>query len=132
MTDFPYKDLVVSVHPRFAEGWTVICGDNKGHYGATWSPDRSQLIVFDWYFETPIPGDAEIVAALTSVDWRAVRATRTPLLEYTDQVASRCFKAGVEWPADWKTYTQALRDITKQLDPLNVVWPVLPALPAGV
>lgn len=34
----------------------------------------------------------------------------------------------VTFTADWKAYTQALRDITKQADPNNVTWPQKPAL----
>ena len=88
------------------------------------SMDNSVLI--EWTRPEPLPTDEDIAAALTQVDWDAVRAIRQPLLEYGDKVAIRCVKAGQPFPADWQAYTTALRDITKQADPLQVEWPTPP------
>lgn len=63
--------------------------------------------------------------------WAAARTRRAPLLQATDIIAIRCFKAGVEWPEDWKAYTQKLRDITKQPDPASLDWPTAPPIPDG-
>lgn len=53
-------------------------------------------------------------------------------LDQTDLVALRCFKAGVEFPSEWKDYTAVLRDMvtappSDQTRPL----PARPAYPAG-
>jgi hypothetical protein len=49
----------------------------------------------------------------------------------TDLVASRCFKAGVAFPAAWQTYTQALRAIVNGADTTSTNLPTKPAYPAG-
>lgn len=62
--------------------------------------------------------------------WDAIREQRKPLLELTDQIVLRCLKEGLPFPADWRTYWRALRDITDQ--PYPPTWPVQPPIPAGV
>lgn len=57
--------------------------------------------------------------------WAAARAKRRGLLESSDwtqlsDVPSQTKEA-------WRTYRQALRDITKQPDPRNLIWPDAPA-----
>jgi hypothetical protein len=54
--------------------------------------------------------------------WQVIRTQRNQMLKDTDwtQVADS--------PVDkaaWATYRQALRDITTQADPFNIVWPVV-------
>jgi hypothetical protein len=53
-----------------------------------------------------------------------VRATRNAILAASDwtQISDTPPAAGA-----WKNYRQALRDITTQEDPHNVVWPEPPA-----
>lgn len=59
--------------------------------------------------------------------WRAVRLQRDRLLARTDWVALRAADQGEPVPPEWLAYRQALRDVTEQQDPLNIVWPVAPA-----
>jgi len=57
----------------------------------------------------------------------AVGAKRDSLLAASDWIVVRATDQGVPIPADWKTYRQALRDITTQSGyPFNVVWPTAP------
>ena len=60
--------------------------------------------------------------------WQAVRAQRDRLLaqsDWTDTVSAkeRMIPSVFE---DWARYRQALRDVTNQADPLNIIWPVKP------
>lgn len=58
--------------------------------------------------------------------WAAVRATRDERLAATDWVTLRAQEQGTAVPQPWLDYRQALRDITDQADPLNIVWPEPP------
>jgi hypothetical protein len=63
-------------------------------------------------------------AAKVHAQWIVIRAERNALLVASDwtQVADAPVDA-----AAWAVYRQALRDITTQPDPFNVVWPAMPA-----
>ena len=63
-------------------------------------------------------------AAKVHAQWIVIRAERNALLVASDwtQVADAPVDA-----AAWAVYRQALRDITTQPDPFNVVWPPTPA-----
>lgn len=61
--------------------------------------------------------------------WETVRNQRNILLQacdWTDTVSAQT-RLAPEVLAQWQTYRQALRDVTKQTDPYNIVWPVPPA-----
>jgi hypothetical protein len=68
--------------------------------------------------------DADASAAKVGAQWAVVRAERNKLLAECDwtQVADAPVDA-----AAWATYRQALRDITDQAIPFNIVWPVKPS-----
>ena len=59
--------------------------------------------------------------------WRYVRNKRDDLLTKTDWVVTRASETGVAETDAWKTYRQALRDITTQSDPTNITWPTKPS-----
>jgi hypothetical protein len=53
-------------------------------------------------------------------------------LDKSDMTSTRCFKAGVAFPADWQTYCVALRAIVNgTASPMPTALPALPAYPAG-
>ena len=58
--------------------------------------------------------------------WVKVRAERDALLESTDWVVIKQAEAGGPLPTPWRQYRDALRDITVQPDPFNLVWPTPP------
>ena len=72
-----------------------------------WVDDRSEL---------------EVVKQVTA----EIRARRDQLLKSTDWVVLRAFETGVPVDKAWLDYRQALRDITLQEDPLNIIWPESP------
>jgi len=55
--------------------------------------------------------------------WQNVRLKRNALLAETDWRAM----SDLTLSDDWKTYRQALRDITLQSDPSNISWPAVPS-----
>lgn len=57
--------------------------------------------------------------------WDEVRKKRSSLLKESDWRIARAEDLG-ESQVELRTYRQALRDITRQGDPVNVVWPVKP------
>lgn len=58
--------------------------------------------------------------------WHSVRAQREPLLVTADHAINECEDTGADATA-WRAYRQALRDITEQPDPFNIIWPEQPA-----
>tara|TARA_R100000734_G_C3299183_1_gene90038 strand:+ start:796 stop:1068 length:273 start_codon:yes stop_codon:yes gene_type:complete len=55
--------------------------------------------------------------------WNQIRFQRNEKLAETDWRAS----SDLTLSDDWKTYRQALRDITTQSDPYNITWPTEPS-----
>ena len=68
--------------------------------------------------------DADASAAKVDEQWGRIRIERNAKLIASDwtQVADSPVDA-----AAWATYRQALRDITNQTNPFNIVWPAVPA-----
>tara|TARA_R100000329_G_scaffold150723_1_gene144431 strand:- start:2702 stop:3136 length:435 start_codon:yes stop_codon:yes gene_type:complete len=60
--------------------------------------------------------------SLITEQWSNIRDERDNLLLETDWRAS----GDLTISNDWKTYRQALRDITTQSDPFNITWPTKP------
>jgi hypothetical protein len=68
------------------------------------------------------------IAARVESQWAKVRADLNQRLidcDYTD-THSAPIRMGEELYTAWATYRQALRDITEQSDPSNIVWPEKP------
>lgn len=70
------------------------------------------------------PASAEEVAAKVEAQWAVIRTERNAKLFASDwtQVADAPVNA-----LDWGIYRQALRDLTDQTDPFNIIWPEVPA-----
>ena len=66
-----------------------------------------------------VPTDEQLLA----FKWEGIRKQRNQLLSKTDWRAS----SDLTLSDDWKTYRQALRDITTQSDPDNITWPTEPS-----
>jgi hypothetical protein len=58
--------------------------------------------------------------------WAVIRQQRDALLAESDWRVTRAMERGLSLASDWLVYRQALRDITDQEDPFNVVWPTRP------
>lgn len=72
-------------------------------------------VVTDW--------SQEAIDAATEQQWSSIRTTRNQKLADCDW--TQLPDAPVD-AAAWATYRQALRDITDQPDPFNIVWPTKP------
>ena len=70
--------------------------------------------------------DTAYQTALDNDQKEGLRATRKPLLEEADWQIHKLEDGGGDASA-WKTYRQALRDITKASDIYNVTWPTKPS-----
>lgn len=75
--------------------------------------------------EIVLQTDPAKVAQKTANQWASVRAEQRQKLYESDWT---CSVTDYEVPnkAEWVTYRQALRDVTKQPDPFNIVWPTPP------
>lgn len=62
-------------------------------------------------------------AEITAQKWVGVRMERNSKLQESDWRAS----SDLTLSDAWKTYRQALRDITTQADPYNITWPTEPS-----
>lgn len=58
--------------------------------------------------------------------WNDIREMRNRKLEFTDWTALNDVSLSPEKKLEWQQYRQALRDITDQTDPENIVWPIKP------
>ena len=69
--------------------------------------------------------DPTKVAAKTADQWTSVRAQQRDLLYKSDWT---CSVTDYEVPnkSEWVQYRAALRDVTTQSDPFNIVWPSPP------
>jgi hypothetical protein len=76
-----------------------------------------------------VPGENKVIkqAERTAKQWAAVRKDRDARLAASDWVVARSVDQGGAVPVQWRQYRQALRDITQQADPFNIVWPTPPA-----
>ena len=59
-----------------------------------------------------------------TADWFNVREERNKLLKSTDWITGRDVPENTK--LKWEKYREELRDITKQLDPKNIIWPTKP------
>jgi hypothetical protein len=57
--------------------------------------------------------------------WAATRAQRSQLLQQSDW--TQLPDVPLATKDAWAEYRQALRDITEQPDPFNIIWPTPPA-----
>lgn len=96
-------------------------------------PDKHYV----WHFKVhpipPSPGDGYefdyVVKAWVRNDdvaWNLIRQERNRLLAASDWTQMADSPLSTEEQEDWAIYRQALRDITDQEDPDNIVWPIAP------
>ena len=58
--------------------------------------------------------------------WYIVKSQRDQLLQQSDWRVIKAADTGTPLSQEWKDYRQALRDITTQADPFNIIWPTPP------
>ena len=104
--------IAIFVGEIFENGWI----DDGKHY---FLPDKpSEHHIFDYTTKQWIdPRTPE-------TEWSLVRAKRNQLLSASDW--TQLPDVPLTTKAEWATYRQALRDITNQTDPFNIIWPTPP------
>jgi hypothetical protein len=70
--------------------------------------------------------DADASAAKVSAQWDIVRAERDLLLDKCDWWVTKAIEKNATISAEQQAYRDALRDITEQSNPFEVVWPTAP------
>lgn len=60
------------------------------------------------------------------IKWDNIRKLRNVFLSRSDWTALTDCQLTQTKKDEWATYRQALRDITLQLDPDNIIWPDVP------
>lgn len=119
---------------RWVNGAWVKCDDLRGHtwYDPLNTDNTHEPAAFDdappsgWTYWAPGQNPNRTQAELTRKEWAKVRERRSTLLAATDWIVIRAADRGEPVPTDWQTYRQALRDVTGQADPFNIVWPTPP------
>ena len=91
---------------------------------ALFSINANDIDQITWYETTPI-SKADIQAQLPIVEFEIsmeeLRAKRDLLLNQTDWIVTKAKETGTTIPTAWKTYRQALRDITENLTTVEEV-----------
>lgn len=62
----------------------------------------------------------------TAQQWQEVKAKRNQLLQESDWTDTYSASTRLSNYNAWQDYRQALRDVTNQTDPFNILWPVTP------
>ena len=102
--------------------------------GAKWAEsDLECTIPFDVLADQAVLVDGTVslvsdptkLAQKTADQWSSVRSQQRDLLYKSDWT---CSVTDFEVPnkSEWVQYRAALRDVTTQSDPFNIVWPVVP------
>ena len=94
-------------------------------FGDRSSLDYMKTVPVEYLRELGFP-ESEIEAAVIETEWNKVKSKRTLLLSESDWMVTRAADTGVAISDEWQQYRQALRDITNQSNPFEVVWPVKP------
>lgn len=85
--------------------------DSLGNWVKAWK-------VIDW--------EQRAIDAATAQQWASVRTQRNQYLTESDWTQVVDSPLTNVQQASWATYRQALRDVTSQSDPFNIVWPEKP------
>ena len=60
--------------------------------------------------------------------WQEIRHNRNKLLQASDMIIIKLYENEFPVPSEIKVYRQLLRDVTKQADPWNIEWPIMPEI----
>lgn len=90
------------------------------------APDNQPSHFHVWNFETNSWTDPRPEQAKVAYQWVVIRNERDALLQASDWTALPGVPMTPEKLQAWHGYRQALRDVTFQPDPFNILWPVKP------
>ena len=93
--------------------------------------DGDGAYIKEWLSDSPQPTEEELSQAITdgviADNLKGLRMVRNVKLAETDWVVTMHKELGTNIPTAWKTYRQALRDITDDATSLDdVTWPEKP------
>lgn len=133
-TQLPEATLGQFERWRWVNGQWVATIDYRGH--AWYNPENTNDVFRAARFDDSPPagwtlwelGQNRVVgeAERSRVKWVEVRKLRDRFLTETDWVTVKSLELGQPVPADWVEYRQALRNITAQSDPFQIIWPTRP------
>jgi len=72
------------------------------------------------------PSWSSVQAQIPSEQWGNIRAERYVKLQASDWTVLPDVPMDASKRTEWEIYRQALRDVTNQSDPFNIVWPTPP------
>lgn len=101
-----YDPETMAAFPSAGEAYA--CANKYAQEGRVWQP-----------YKSPEDREQEAIEA----QWAAVRNERNQSLVASDW--TQLPDASADTVA-WATYRQALRDVTEQASPFNIVWPTVP------
>jgi len=128
LTSLGYEGVLATPQPTASSVTKVVLRDgveqnSKKQWVEKWKEvDRHSDIEGG---KTKAEQDKEYQTSLDNNQKETLRNTRKPLLEEADWQIHKLEDASGDASA-WKTYRQALRDITKASDIYNVTWPTKP------
>jgi len=84
------------------------------------------LLVDGVYYQNWVVENAtqDVINTRIEVKWIEIRDLRTQLLLECDWTQLADISAEIK--SEWTLYRQNLRDITNQIDPFNIMWPIKP------
>jgi hypothetical protein len=133
MSYFIYDDsgrinFAYSEKPAVPEGQNLLASEVAVELGSRYYVENNALVMM------PTPPSVESVfdyntkqwvdQRTSETQWPIVRAERNQKLQACDWTQLSDIPA--ETKALWEPYRQALRDITDQPDPFNIIWPTPP------
>lgn len=129
----PLRELMGSqeqVALNLPDGANFVEGPPAGDWwdGARWHDKPQQpSIHHQWAWAEYEWQDMRTAEQKDAQAWEKVRGLRDALLTATDWRVIKAQETGLPLDSAWVAYRQALRDITQQPDPQNIVWPEVPA-----
>ena len=94
--------------------------------------ESTPILINGQYYQNWIVEDAPIEYTESMIQnkidnkWSQIRSVRNQYLSDCDWTQLPDSPLTTEKKAEWSTYRQALRDVTSQEDPFNIVWPIKP------
>lgn len=121
---------------RWVDNAWVAVNDHRGHswYNPQKTTETFLATEFDsvppegWVYWVPGENKTVLESELIEAKWDEIRKRRNHLLAQSDwtDTASAPARLGQAVYDAWQQYRQALRDITEQANPDEVVWPMVP------